>query len=94
MGINFQPNYYLDISSFFNQKKEAILKHLSQNPKRFVDLSILMNRYRSAQCNGPKNTFAEAYSFIPSFPFSDIKELLPASPQLKSFSIKNKNGFL
>ncbi|MDA9171531.1 PIG-L family deacetylase, partial [Alphaproteobacteria bacterium] len=80
MGINFQPNYYVDVSDNFVFKKEAIMRHSSQNPKRFVDLSVLMNSYRSAQCNSPKGTYAEAYCFINSFPFSDIRNILPESP--------------
>ena len=30
-------------------------------PERFVNLAKLMNTYRSAQCNAPKGTYAEAY---------------------------------
>ena len=94
MGINFQPNYYVDITDFFSQKKIAILKHHTQEPVRFVDLAVLMNSYRSAQCNSPKGTYAEAYSFNPSFPFSDIRSVLPPSPKLRPFYIKKQIGFL
>lgn len=94
MGINFQPNYYVDITDVFITKKTAILNHYSQNPQRFVDLSILMNSYRAAQCNSPKGTYVEAYHFIQSFPFSDIRNILPPSPKLRPFYIENKNGFL
>ena len=54
MGINFQPDYYIEISEFFIDKKNAILEHVSQSPKRFIDLTELMNSYRAAQCNSPK----------------------------------------
>ena len=94
MGINFKPDYYVDITDFFSLKKQAILKHESQNPERFVDLASLMNSYRSAQCNAPKGCYAEAYCFQSSFPFSDIRSLLPISPTLRNFHIKHKNGFL
>ena len=94
MGINFQPNYYVDITDIFTRKKEAILNHYSQDPQRFVDLFILMNSYRAAQCNSPKGCFAEGYSFTPSFPFSDIREILPPSPKLRSFYIEDQHGFL
>ena len=94
MGINFQPNYYIDISDHFNQKKEAILEHSSQHPERFVDLSVLMNTYRSAQCNAPKGMYAEAYAFKSSFPFTDIRCILPKTIQLRSFDIKTHHGFL
>ena len=94
MGVNFQPNYYIDITDHFEMKKEAVLEHNSQNPERFVDLFKLMNAYRAAQCNAPKGKYAEAYSFISSFPFSDIREILPPSLKLKPFHIDNQNGFL
>jgi len=94
MGINFQPNYYVDITNIFAMKKKAILNHYSQDPQRFVDLSILMNSYRSAQCNSPRGCFAEAYSFTHSFPFADIRNILPPSPKLRPFCIENQNGFL
>ena len=94
MGINFLPDYYVDITDYYELKKEAILKHKTQNPDRFVDLFELMNSYRAAQCNAPKGTYAEAYSFIPSFPFSDIREILPLALKLRPFHIENQHGFL
>jgi len=94
MGINFNPDYYIDITDHYKFKKEAILKHKTQDPKRFVSLFELMNSYRAAQCNAPKGYYAEAYSFIPSFPFSDIREFLPAPLKLRPFHIENKYGFL
>ena len=94
MGINFNPNYYIDITDYYESKKKAILEHKTQNPKRFVDLFKLMNSYRAAQCNAPKGFFAEAYRYLPSFPFTDIRDLLPSTLKLKPFHINNQNGFL
>jgi len=94
MGINFHPNYYVDITNYQESKKEAVLKHKTQKPDRFVDLFELMNSYRAAQCNAPKGNYAEAYSFIPSFPFSDIREILPVPLKLRPFHIENQHGFL
>ena len=94
MGINFHPNYYVDITNYQESKKEAVLKHKTQKPDRFVDLIELMNSYRAAQCNAPKGNYAEAYSFVPSFPFSDIREILPAPLKLRPFHIENQHGFL
>ena len=94
MGINFNPNYYIDITDYYELKKEAILKHKTQSPDRFVDLFELMNSYRAAQCNSPKGSFAEAYRFVPSFPFSDIREILPSPLKLRPFHIENQHGFL
>ena len=94
MGINFQPNYYIDVTDCFSKKKDAILQHASQDPQRFVDLAILMNSYRAAQCNAPQGTYAEAYCHSSGFPFSDIRGLLPPPPKLRPFHIKNQYGFL
>ena len=94
MGINFSPNYYVDITNYHESKKEAVLKHKTQKPQRFVDLFELMNSYRAAQCNAPKGKYAEAYNFVPSFPFSDIREVLPSPLKLRSFHIENQHGFL
>ena len=94
MGINFDPNFYVDITDYFLFKKEAILKHKSQNPQRFVDLFKLMNSYRAAQCNAPNGKYAEAYNFTPSFPFSDIRNILPPSLKLRAFHVNERKGFL
>jgi hypothetical protein len=53
-----------------------------------------MNSYRAAQCNAPKGNYAEAYNFKPSFPFSDIREILPSPLKLRPFHIENQHGFL
>ena len=79
---------------WYKLKKEAILKHQTQDPQRFVSLFELMNSYRAAQCNAPKGNYAEAYNFIPSFPFSDIREILPSPLKLRPFQIENQHGFL
>ena len=94
MGLNFNPDYYFDISNCFENKKRAILSHKSQKPKRFVELSKLMNSFRSAQCNAPKGHFAEAYSPSKNFPFTDFRDLLPDSIKVRSFYINTFNGFL
>ena len=94
MGVNFNPNFYFDITEYFELKKIAVLKHKTQRPERFVDLFKLMNSYRAAQCNAPIGYYAEAYSYIPSFPFTDIREFLPAPLKIRSFYIKDQNGFL
>ena len=94
MGVNFNPNFYVDITEHFLLKEDAILKHKTQKPERFVDLSKLMNSYRAAQCNAPKGKYAEAYLFDPSFPFSDIRDILPSPLKLRPFHIEKQHGFL
>lgn len=94
MGIGFEPSFYINITDFFNMKTNAILKHKSQNPERFVKLVKLMNSYRSAQCNAPEGFYAEAFSFNKSFPFSDITKFLPETMKIIPFDISNQKGFL
>ena len=53
-----------------------------------------MNSYRAAQCNAPKGRYAEAYSFEPSFPFTDIRQILPSPLKLRSFHIENQQWIL
>ena len=94
MGVNFLPNYYVDVTKYINDKVNSISCHKTQKPERFIALVKLMNSYRSAQCNSPKGHYAEAYYFEPSFPFSDIRKYLPESPKILPFHIENINGFL
>ena len=94
MGLNFNPDYYVDITKYFKLKVKAILEHESQNPQRFVELAKMMNSYRAAQCNAPIGHFSECYKFRASFPFGDIRELLPKPPKLRPFYIENVKGFL
>jgi N-acetylglucosamine malate deacetylase 1 len=85
LGVNFIPEYYVDITKFFELKKEAIFAHTSQNPGRFFEATKILNRFRSAQCNAPNNHYAETYRFEKSFPFSDIRQMLPSSPVYKPY---------
>ncbi len=94
MGVNFEPLYYVDISKFFKNKIKSIMKHKSQNPKQLVELIKLMNLYRSAQCNSSNEVYVEAYSFEKSFPFADIRNLIPPSPKINLYNYKNKSSFL
>ena len=94
MGINFDPEIYIDITDFFEEKKHAILCHKSQSPKRFLDAAELMNRFRSAQCNSPSKNYAEVYKVSKTFPFADIRSLLPKSPKLRNFYNKDSDALL
>ena len=40
MGINFNPNFYVDITEFSLLKEEAILKHESQKPQFFSPIGL------------------------------------------------------
>ena len=94
MGVNFVPDYYVDITVFFREKKEAILKHESQNPKKFLEAVNLLNSFRAGQCNAPKGNYAEAYRQEKTFPFSDIRDLLPPSPRINEFYTSSNESMI
>ena len=94
MGINFNPEIYVDITEFFKAKKNAILCHQSQNPQMFLEAVELINRFRSAQCNAPSQNYAEVYKVSTTFPFADIRNLIPKPPKLRNFYNKDSDAFL
>ena len=94
MGVNFIPDVYVDITEFFEEKKTAISCHKSQRPKKFIDAVDIWNRFRSAQCNGPELSFAEAYRVNKSFPFVDIRSMLPKEPKYRPFYSKDSDGLM
>ena len=94
MGVNFIPDIYVDISDVFEDKKKAISFHKSQTPEKFISAVSIWNRFRAAQCNGPELSYAEAYSFQKSFPFSDIRSFLPIGPIFRPFYCKNSGGLI
>jgi LmbE family N-acetylglucosaminyl deacetylase len=94
MGVNFLPDYYVEITPHFELKKNAIMKHKSQNPERFLQATILLNRFRSAQCNAPKDNYAEAFKHEKRFPFADIRFLLPNAPKICPFYENNPESFI
>jgi len=94
MGINFVPEIYVDITDFFLLKKEAILAHKSQNSEKFYNAIKLANRFRSAQCNAPEKNYAEVYRTSKTFPFTDLRNIIPNTPKIIKFYDNNSKGFL
>jgi N-acetylglucosamine malate deacetylase 1 len=94
LGINFIPDIYVDITDYFEEKKNAILSHKSQNPFAFIDAVEISNRYRSAQCNAPNQNYAEVYRVSKTFPFADIRQILPKAPKLRPFYEKNIDSLI
>lgn len=84
MGVGFVPTVYVDISAHFPAKLNAIRAHASQDPERFVEMVTLGNRFRAGQCNGGPGTYAECFRFEPSYPFADIRALLPPPPPIRA----------
>jgi LmbE family N-acetylglucosaminyl deacetylase len=85
MGVNFNPNIYIDISKYFQDKTKAILKHKSQKPENFLKAVEINNKFRAAQCNAGGDSYAEVFRFEPSFPFVDIRSLIPQTMTINQY---------
>ena len=94
MGVNFLPDIYVDITPYFIDKKDAILCHKSQRPQKFVTAVKIWNSFRAAQCNAPEDFYAESYRINKTFPFSDIRSILPVTVQLRPFYSKESDGLI
>ena len=94
MGINFNPDYYIDITEVFEEKFNAILEHKSQRGFKFAKVAKIVNRFRAAQCNAPDNNFVECYSYSKNFPFSDIRDLLSPPPKIRQFYSEQSDGLI
>ncbi|RUX96032.1 MULTISPECIES: PIG-L deacetylase family protein [unclassified Mesorhizobium] len=89
-GTGFSPTHYVDISAHAEIKARAIRMHQSQDPDRFVDGARMQNLFRAGQCNGAQGSLAEAFRFEPTFPFADIRELLPPAPPIRKVMVSTK----
>ena len=94
LGVNFSPDFYINISSIFEEKKRAILCHKSQNPGKFIDAITIQNSFRSAQCNLGMGNYAECYRYEKRFPFSDISSLLPKTIENIPYYKNIKNALI
>ena len=89
-GVGTEPTHYVDIAEYVEAKAEAIRAHRSQDPERFVAASRQLNAFRASQANGGDGDCAEAFRFEPTFPFVDIRGLLPPAPRVRPVRNRNK----
>ena len=82
-GTGFSPTHYVEISAHWNTKARAIRAHKSQGPEHYVNRARIQNEFRAGQCNGAPGALAEAFRFEPTFPFADIRDLLPPAPPIR-----------
>ncbi|RUW47747.1 PIG-L family deacetylase [Mesorhizobium sp. M1A.F.Ca.ET.072.01.1.1] len=90
-GTGFSPTHYVDISSHWDLKAQAILAHRSQGPEHYLNGARMQNAFRAGQCNGAPGALAEAFRFEPVFPFADIRELLPPAPRIRPVTVGPKS---
>ncbi|TRC95752.1 PIG-L family deacetylase [Mesorhizobium sp. WSM4303] len=82
-GTGFSPTHYVDISAYHDVKIQAIRAHRSQLPEQYVERARVQNAFRAGQCNAVPGSLAEAFRFEPTFPFADIRALLPPAPPVR-----------
>ncbi|MEZ2328369.1 PIG-L deacetylase family protein [Mesorhizobium sp. RCC_202] len=82
-GTGFSPTLYVDISAHRDVKTQAIRAHRSQMPEQYVERARVQNEFRAGQCNSVPGSLAEAFRFEPTFPFADIRALLPPAPPVR-----------
>jgi N-acetylglucosamine malate deacetylase 1 len=77
-GLDFSPEFYVDISEQFEMKKKALLEHQSQNPANLARIAEIQNRFRALQCDFKgRMKFAEAYRIFKRIGSMKAYELLP-----------------
>ncbi|MER8895022.1 PIG-L deacetylase family protein [Mesorhizobium sp. M0676] len=89
-GTGFAPTHYVDISAYGDIKTQAIRAHQSQWPEQYVDRARVQNEFRAGQCNSVPGSLAEAFRFEPTFPFADIRALLPPAPPVRPVTPQTK----
>lgn len=94
LGVNFIPNYYINITDFFDEKINAINCHKSQYPNKYINVVKIWNSFRAAQCNSQQGHYAEAYKFESKFPFCDIRSMLPNAPNVQPTSLLRNGGLV
>jgi len=82
-GTGFAPTHYVDISAYRDIKSQGIRMHRSQRPEQYVERARIQNEFRAGQCNAVPGSMAEAFRFEPTFPFADIRALLPPAPPVR-----------
>ncbi|TBX05617.1 PIG-L deacetylase family protein [Clostridium perfringens] len=62
-GINFNPDFYIDITDEFSLKKKMIFKHKSQLKSSIYETTKCLNSFRGMQATGDLNRYAEAFKY-------------------------------
>jgi LmbE family N-acetylglucosaminyl deacetylase len=90
--LAFKPDLYLDISPVREVKRQALLRHKSQDPEEIWTAHERMHRRRGAECGVP---FAEAYQLVeakPGCPLLPVSFRKPTPGRLGT-DIRSWRGF-
>lgn len=76
-GVDFNPDYYVDITDFMETKLAMARQHQSQfseDPKEMIEI---VNRFRALQCRRQEIRYAEGFRLYKRFEWVKAYELLP-----------------
>ena len=76
-GVDFNPDYYVDITEFMETKLAMARQHQSQfseDPKEMIEI---VNRFRALQCRRQEIRYAEGFRLYKRFEWVKAYELLP-----------------
>ena len=76
-GVDFNPDFYVDITEFIETKIEMARQHQSQfteDPKETIEI---VNRFRALQCRRKEIRYAECFKLYKRFEWVKAYELLP-----------------
>ena len=76
-GVGAAPTIYVEISRHIAIKRRALQEHRSQNPAHLIYMSETQAAFRAMQRGLPAGNYVEAFSFEPTYKFTDIRALLP-----------------
>lgn len=86
-GVNFIPDFYVDISEFIEQKVEMRLRHKSHPKSDAQERIRLFGRWRAMQCNKAEIIYAEAFKLYKRIDWVNCYNLLPKD----SFILPDRN---
>lgn len=78
-GVQFEPQYYVDITNHQRLKHQAILAHQSQQSTEIAEMTELLNRFRGMQCGWRRTHYAEAFRSKPRYAHVNYLNILPST---------------
>jgi len=76
-GVNFNPDFYINITDEIEIKKRMILNHKSQISQSLCEKALLLNSFRGLQFTGKIGYYAEAFKLSSGFNIEKVWQYLP-----------------
>ena len=76
-GVDFIPDFYVDITQYFETKLEMLGQHASQLKPGWDELIRTVNRFRGLQCKKDEILYAEGFKLHKRFNWVKAYDLLP-----------------